>query len=174
MLLDRRDDNEKYQDLQRMLYLEAWDLFAPASYKGAQPVCYYCRQAGHVKRDCPSLQALTCFSCGGKGHTKSRCRNPDRSSFEEDVAQYMLLSQKTADTRISTTDDKTKEIQPLTVDQVDPEVNITTKKAEEKMGSDDKVDQLKEYEDDNFSYSMYVADEDEYITDAEEYTNTED
>lgn len=113
VLLDRtvtgKEDSSTYQTLTRMLYLEAWDTFVPASFKGAQPVCYYCRQAGHVKNSCPSLKQLKCFKCGDNGHTKRRCRQTGgartttveedevevnstiNSTFEEDLLAYENL-----------------------------------------------------------------------------------
>lgn len=111
VLLDRRpttQGNGEYQELQRMLYLDAWDVFAPASYKGAKPICYYCRAAGHVKKDCAILQQLVCFRCKKSGHTQRRCRAdfsetelpPDSpagtqdTSFEEDLEAYTTLSQQ--------------------------------------------------------------------------------
>lgn len=82
-------------------------MFAPASFKGAQPICYYCRQAGHVKKDCPALTALTCFRCHESGHTKKNCRysrnrnieindtyKPEtttRTTYEADLNEYIKL-----------------------------------------------------------------------------------
>ncbi|KAI8087071.1 hypothetical protein BDF21DRAFT_222749 [Thamnidium elegans] len=94
-----------------MLYLEAWDTFVPASFKGAQPVCYYCRQAGHVKKNCPSLKLLKCFKYGDSGHTKRRCRSGNvkatriddldttpsfNSTFEEDLLEYEKLQKESS------------------------------------------------------------------------------
>lgn len=107
VLLDRSSNGtqqQQYHELTRMLYLESWDTFSPASFKGAQPICYYCRQAGHVKKDCPSLLKLSCFRCGETGHTKRRCRkNIDEvhheeknnyvpRTFDEELAAYEQLT----------------------------------------------------------------------------------
>ncbi|KAG1037491.1 hypothetical protein G6F43_012857 [Rhizopus delemar] len=62
------------QALQRNLYLEAWDTFAQASYRGAEPVCYYCRKAGHIRAKCPLLQKQVCYGCGKNGHTRRFCK----------------------------------------------------------------------------------------------------
>ncbi|KAI9339477.1 hypothetical protein BD770DRAFT_400189, partial [Pilaira anomala] len=63
-----------FQDLTRMLYLEDWDDFAPASFKGAQPVCYYCGKSGHIKTGCPTLTKMKCFICNQTGHARRRCK----------------------------------------------------------------------------------------------------
>jgi len=56
VMLDTSVGNgKKYQPLARMLWLEDWDVYVPAQFKGADPVCYYCRQSGHVRKDCPKL-----------------------------------------------------------------------------------------------------------------------
>ena len=97
VMLDRNpgENNDRiYQDLQRMLFLEEWDCFAPASFKGAQPICYYCRKSGHLKKDCEALQALTCFGCQGKGHIRRNCPAYDDSkkattTFEDDGDRYI-------------------------------------------------------------------------------------
>lgn len=87
------DEEGKLQDpqpLQRMLYLEAWDIFAPVSYKGAAPICYYCRQAGHIRSKCPDLAKRRCFGCGQTGHTKRFCRS--KPSETELLDQYLQAS----------------------------------------------------------------------------------
>lgn len=106
VLLDRAEpeiDNPRYQKLTRVLYLDAWDVFAPASFKGAEPICYYCRKTGHVKKDCPALKDLTCFGCGKSGHIKRRCRSsfsnaekedspsPVTTTFEEEFDSYQSI-----------------------------------------------------------------------------------
>ena len=105
-----------------MLYLEEWDCFAPASFKGAQPMCYYCRKSGHVKKDCEALQALTCFQCGNKGHIRRNCRasefynQPSRkeTSFEEDLDQYTQKRDEVFEA--STKDDPSTNGEELLVD----------------------------------------------------------
>ncbi|KAJ8654752.1 hypothetical protein O0I10_009643 [Lichtheimia ornata] len=71
---DSKGEHHEAQPLQRMLYLETWDTFAPASFKGAAPVCYYCRQAGHIRNNCPELARRVCFECGVAGHTRKFCK----------------------------------------------------------------------------------------------------
>ena len=40
----------------------------------AAPVCYYCRQAGHIRKNCPELAKRVCFECGIAGHTRKYCK----------------------------------------------------------------------------------------------------
>jgi hypothetical protein len=82
-------DGKEYQRLDRMLYLMEWDLYIPASFKGAPPVCYHCRQAGHVKATCPSLANTQCFHCHQNGHTTRNCK-ARIASFREEVDVYAV------------------------------------------------------------------------------------
>ncbi|CDH61166.1 hypothetical protein RO3G_01610 [Lichtheimia corymbifera JMRC:FSU:9682] len=88
-----KDDKGVYheaQPLQRMLYLEAWDVYAPASFKGAAPICYYCRQSGHIRNACPELMKRVCFGCGNKGHTIRFCKNkePEENTDTDLLQEY--------------------------------------------------------------------------------------
>ncbi|KAI8093748.1 uncharacterized protein BX664DRAFT_358151 [Halteromyces radiatus] len=58
ILLDTNDDgvDKKCRPLQRMLYMSHWDRYIPATFKGAPPVCYQCRQAGHIRKECPVMK----------------------------------------------------------------------------------------------------------------------
>ncbi|KAI9309788.1 hypothetical protein BX666DRAFT_2126569 [Dichotomocladium elegans] len=98
------DDPSPVQPLDRKLFLSEWDTLAPASWKGAPPVCYYCRQAGHVRKDCPALQNLTCYKCHRKGHIRRNCRmadvpvpvlNVNEQSDTDAIAEYEVLSELT-------------------------------------------------------------------------------
>jgi hypothetical protein len=82
------------QPLTRMLYLSAWDMFAPAQFKNAPPVCHFCRLSGHVRKDCPELAKRTCFSCREKGHTARFCKDKKQQvkSFEAELDDYVALS----------------------------------------------------------------------------------
>jgi len=53
VLLDttQRGEDQQSEELTRMIYLEKWDDYYPATFKGAPPVCYMCRLSGHVKKD---------------------------------------------------------------------------------------------------------------------------
>ncbi|KAI8078923.1 uncharacterized protein BX664DRAFT_287132, partial [Halteromyces radiatus] len=75
ILLDTNDDgvDKKYRPLQRMLYMAHWDRYIPATFKGAPPVCYQCRQAGHIRKECPVMKQITCSRCLEKGHTAKFC-----------------------------------------------------------------------------------------------------
>lgn len=66
-----------------------WELYIPASFKEAPPVCYHCRQAGHVNATCPSLANTQCFHCHQNGHT-TRNHKARIASFREEVDVYAV------------------------------------------------------------------------------------
>ncbi|KAG2194762.1 hypothetical protein INT47_012064 [Mucor saturninus] len=74
------------QPLSNSLYLEQWDCFAAASFRGAPPVCHWCKVAGHLRKDCPELAKRVCFKCNGRGHTAKFCKakkTPDPVDLHE-------------------------------------------------------------------------------------------
>lgn len=74
-ITETKVNNSALQPLSRMLYLESWDCFVSASFRGAPPVCYHCRKSGHIKKDCPTLRKIKCFKCLEFGHTSRFCRS---------------------------------------------------------------------------------------------------
>ncbi|GAB5592604.1 hypothetical protein Unana1_07504 [Umbelopsis nana] len=83
-------NGKEYQKLDRMLYVMEWDLHVPASFKGAPPICYHCRQAGHVKATCPSLARIICFHCRQNGHTAKNCKKRV-TTFREEMDDYVTV-----------------------------------------------------------------------------------
>jgi hypothetical protein len=77
VLLDTTQKGEDHhsEELTRMIYLEKWDNYHPATFKGAPPVCYMCRLSGHVKKDCPEMAKIRCFKCNENGHMRKDCTN---------------------------------------------------------------------------------------------------
>ena len=71
--------------LDRMLYLSEFDCFVAATYKGAPPVCHFCRHSGHIRAKCPELAKRRCFKCGKQGHMLRFC--PDNKEGD-DQASY--------------------------------------------------------------------------------------
>lgn len=122
IVLNRRSTNEvDYKPLQRMLFLEEWDVLVPARYTGADKVCYFCRKSGHIKQDCPVLKEITCRRCGIQGHTQRRCNTvlvedgdedvPTKgTTFEDDYDAYMQLSQKAVEMQQVDTQDQDEKV----------------------------------------------------------------
>ncbi|KAG2191393.1 hypothetical protein INT47_004327 [Mucor saturninus] len=72
--IDASGSKVKKEPLTSNLYLEEWDYFASATFKGAPTVCHWCHVAGHVRSKCPELAKTKCFSCHGNGHTAKFCK----------------------------------------------------------------------------------------------------
>jgi hypothetical protein len=79
------------QPLARNLYLGEWDIYVSASFKGAAPICHFCRQAGHLRSKCPDLAKRVCFSCRDRGHTARFCK-------AKPVSEGVLLDEYVKDT----------------------------------------------------------------------------
>lgn len=64
---------QEAKPLDRMLYLSEFDCFVAATYKGAPPVCHFCKHSGHIRAKCPELAKRRCFRCGQQGHMLRFC-----------------------------------------------------------------------------------------------------
>lgn len=64
---------QEAKPLDRMLYLGEFDCFVAATYKGAPPVCHFCKHSGHIRAKCPELAKRRCFRCGKQGHMLRFC-----------------------------------------------------------------------------------------------------
>ncbi|KAI7875966.1 uncharacterized protein EV154DRAFT_577359 [Mucor mucedo] len=91
----------KAQPLSNSLYLEQWDCFAAASFKGALPVCHWCKIAGHLRKDCPELAKRVCFSCNGHGHTAKFCKAKKMNSDAVDLHEYLRACNRAKDDGIN-------------------------------------------------------------------------
>lgn len=106
VVLNRKsEDGVDFKPLQRMLFLEEWDVLVPARYTGADKVCYFCRKSGHIRQDCPVLKEISCRRCHQKGHTQRRCTTDleermydspvEDVSFEDAYNSYVEKSKQT-------------------------------------------------------------------------------
>jgi len=66
-------EQKEAQPLDRMLYLSEFDCFVAATYKGAPPICHFCRHSGHIRDKCPDLLKRRCYGCGKQGHMLRFC-----------------------------------------------------------------------------------------------------
>ncbi|GAB5587950.1 hypothetical protein Unana1_02850 [Umbelopsis nana] len=103
--LDREVDEKNHtvhEELNRLVYLESWRGYFPASFIDAPSVCYMCRLSGHIKKDCPELAKVQCYKCNEFGHMKFECdrarqRKPvirTEPTESELIDQYIQDSQK--------------------------------------------------------------------------------
>jgi hypothetical protein len=140
---DATDVAIKPQPLTRMMYLDAWDIYVPASFKGAPPVCFYYRQSGHIHAKCPELACRECFQCGKTGHTKRYCMGREESdeggsldTYIRDIRNQKQKEAKKAElTETMTTDDE--DVEPISSMLVDEELveSVSTCREDEKIDS---------------------------------------
>jgi hypothetical protein len=99
-------DNNPWLPLERRLHLATWDIVVPASFKGAPPICFLCRQSGHIRKNCPRLEHVTCFNCKGKGHYARHCPEPkanEGQQLDDYLESMQKVSEKVRDHQGSTT-----------------------------------------------------------------------
>jgi Zinc knuckle len=84
---------QQMEALTRMIYLEKWDNYYPATFLGAPPVCYMCRLSGHIKKDCPELAKIRCFKCNETGHMRHDCPKKTTKKVRQELSESKLLDQ---------------------------------------------------------------------------------
>jgi hypothetical protein len=89
-------DDAPWHQLERRLHLATWDIVVPASFKGAPPICFLCRQSGHIRKNCPRLEHVTCFNCKGKGHYARHCPEPKANEGQQ-LDDYLESTQKVSE-----------------------------------------------------------------------------
>ncbi|KAK4519254.1 uncharacterized protein ATC70_009486 [Mucor velutinosus] len=88
-----------FEDLSRMMYLSAWDIYVPATFREAPPVCHFCRQSGHIRDSCPVLVKRQCFKCRKPGHTAKFCCE-EEPTFTEALDEYVAIQKDRADSTV--------------------------------------------------------------------------
>lgn len=121
------------------LYLSQWDRFVPTTFKGAPPVCYYCRQAGHLRANCPVLANKECYRCSQRGHTvhvrKSEVHQSTEALVKElsdaDLIDDYLQSRANRPSFPASTAALQQEPQPLDLDKTldSEEMNLDSNKS---------------------------------------------
>jgi hypothetical protein len=113
------DESMEARPLGRMLYLSEFDCFVSAAYKGAPPVCHFCRRSGHIRAKCPDLAQRTCFGCNKPGHMVRYC--PEAVGKQPEYVKKQKVSHDTAQAQQET-------------------VAVLTRIQQEKMGEIDAAD----------------------------------
>ncbi|KAG1122199.1 hypothetical protein G6F42_011703 [Rhizopus arrhizus] len=103
--------------LDRMLYLSEFDCFVAATYKGAPPVCHFCRHSGHIRAKCPELAKRRCFKCGKQGHMLRFC--PDKEGDEQ--AGYLKKKKVSHQVEVSEEVTKARDATSKMMDIIDKE-----------------------------------------------------
>ncbi|CEP16769.1 hypothetical protein [Parasitella parasitica] len=101
--------------LNNMLYLGKFDCFVPATFKGAPPVCHFCRHSGHIRAKCPELARRRCFGCHKPGHIIKFCPESDKQRQQADFVESVYSTgdlsdyednDKLGDSEAESTDDE--------------------------------------------------------------------
>ena len=59
--------------------------------KNSSFVCYYCKEAGHLVKNCLVLKELKCFKCNEKGHIAKNCKVSDAIKSTSDIYDNEFL-----------------------------------------------------------------------------------
>jgi hypothetical protein len=89
VLLDTTANTDhKYTELKPFIYIPEWQTTIQAKWDNAPPSCTYCKQSGHLIRDCQiklnsAMGIRTCYLCQQAGHTRRECprTNGEPESF---------------------------------------------------------------------------------------------
>lgn len=88
------EETMEAKPLGRLLYLSEFDCFVSAAYKGAPPVCHFCRRSGHIRAKCPELEQRKCFGCQKTGHMVRFC--PEAGGKQPVYLKKQKVSHETA------------------------------------------------------------------------------
>ncbi|KAJ2239598.1 hypothetical protein GGI13_007964, partial [Coemansia sp. RSA 455] len=145
--------------LDRMLYLSEFDCFVAATYKGAPPVCHFCKHSGHIRAKCPELAKRRCFRCQKHGHMLCFC--PEEGKQADYLKkQKVLHSVKASDEVVKASEATAQVIDLLNKEKLGEGKTDEGQNAEESAGGDNGIDEddLQTDEDDHDPVAM---DEDE-------------
>lgn len=92
--LDEDGDYQTPTPLTSNILLDKWNIIVPVWYRGADPVCGFCRFSGHKISKCPELKKQECFKCNNRGHTRNFCTKKD-SNTELDTEDKDVVHKKT-------------------------------------------------------------------------------
>ncbi|KAH8555042.1 hypothetical protein BGW37DRAFT_464774 [Umbelopsis sp. PMI_123] len=89
VLLERSQDSKEYAELPRMIYLEDEDCFIPAFFQGVPQICYHCRRAGHIRKECKELAKLQCYKCKAYGHLSRYCQSSRKRQPSKQIWKHI-------------------------------------------------------------------------------------
>ena len=98
ILLDTTASNEStYIELKPFVFIPEWQTTIQAKWDNAPPACTYCKQSGHVIRDCQiklnsAMGIRTCYLCQQAGHTSRECPRKN-GDFGTDSSQAIENNQ---------------------------------------------------------------------------------
>jgi len=55
--------------------------------KGKGANCYFCKEYGHLRSECPKLKRIKCYNCGMFGHLSKGCKNNRNSGNDRGVGR---------------------------------------------------------------------------------------
>ncbi|KAI8576322.1 hypothetical protein K450DRAFT_302781 [Umbelopsis ramanniana AG] len=102
ILLDTTNANETtYQELKPFIYIPEWQTTIQARWDNAPPACNYCKQSGHLIKDCnvklnSAMGLRTCYRCKQAGHDSKDCANINTHSNQP--SSQSMTTQETVPT----------------------------------------------------------------------------
>ncbi|CEP17055.1 hypothetical protein [Parasitella parasitica] len=86
-IYDSKDDGSLFIEAKFEEADDAKKAIQTATFKGAPPVCHFCRHSGHICAKCPELARRRCFGCHKPGHIIKFCPKSDKQRQQADFVE---------------------------------------------------------------------------------------